>query len=372
MSIDAAVRKTRDMGRPRGVTIRDVAARASVSVATVSRVFNFPDLVRDDTVSRVLDAARELSYVPHVGARSLSMRRTNTIGVLLPDLHGEFFSEVIRGIDSAARRGGYHLLVSGSHSDWNEMAAVLSATRGRVDGIIVMSPDLDGDALHSHLPQGLPAVLLNCPSNPAPSITIDNRGGAGLAIGHLAVLGHRRIAFIAGPERNADAQERLVGYREAIRRVTSSVAMELAGDFTEGGGYDATRKLMELRTRPTAIFAANDATAIGALVALREMSLAVPGEMAVIGFDDIPIARYVAPPLTTIGFEIASLGRRALELLLSILADGEPAKRSEMIPARLVIRESCGEALPSGGRRTRGLVTEKPATGKQATGKKQR
>ncbi|HET7712403.1 MAG TPA: LacI family DNA-binding transcriptional regulator, partial [Thermoanaerobaculia bacterium] len=165
-------------------TIRDVAAEAGVSVATVSRVFNTPDVVRHDTVRSVRAVAQRLSYVPHLGARSLSMRRTNTIGVLLPDLHGEFFSEIIRGIDSAARRSGYHLLVSGSHSDWNEMAAVLSATRGRVDGLIVMSPDVSAESLQASLPKTVPTVLLNCARPAGSSITINNREGAGKVMRH--------------------------------------------------------------------------------------------------------------------------------------------------------------------------------------------
>lgn len=337
-----------------GATIRDVAARAGVSVATVSRVFNSPDVVRVDTVGRVRDIARALNYVPHLGARSLSTRRTNTIGVLLPDLHGEFFSEVIRGIDAAARRRGYHLLVSGSHSDWDEMAAVLSATRGRVDGLIVMSPDADGAALHSHLPHTLPAVLLNCAGVAGPSITIDNRGGATQVMRHLGTLGHRRIAFIKGPDQNSDAQERLRGYQAGMTRLGArDESLELPGDFTEGGGYRAGEMALKRKRRPTAIFAANDATAIGALFALREAGIDVPRKMAVVGFDDIPIARYMTPPLTTVGVDIAHLGRRALELLLTLLSegDGQGSARSETIPTKLIVRDSCGAGRSAPARR---------------------
>lgn len=340
--------RVRPAARPRGITIRDVAARAEVSVATVSRVFNDARSVRAHTARRVLDAAHLLRYAPHVGARSLSIRRTGTIGVLLPDLHGEFFSEVIRGIDAAARRHGYHLLVSGSHSDWKEMNAVLAATRGRVDGIIVMSPELRADALHTNLPPGLPAVLLNCPAAAGPSITIDNRRGSIAAIRHLASLGHTRIAFLRGPERNADALERLRGYRSAVAKLGSADArLELAGDFTEDSGYEAGRRLLLIKPRPTAIFAANDAMAIGALCAFREAGVHVPVEMAVVGFDDIPIARYVAPPLTTIGVEIAALGRRAIDLLLRVLDHDTATVRRETIPTQLVIRESCGARFPA-------------------------
>lgn len=323
-------------------TIKDVAARAGVSVATVSRVLNEKGLVREDTVKRVLDAAKALNYVPHGGARSLSMRKTSTVGVVLPDLHGEFFSEVIRGIDVAARRRGYHILVSGSHSEWAEMAAVLIAVRGRVDGLIVMAPEMEAEKLPSRLPTGLPIVLLNCRAKTAWAMAIDNTTGVRSMMRHLAGLGHQRIAFIAGPEGNADAAERLRGWREALEeKSVSPDGLLLKGDFSESAGYEAGYDLLSRSTLPTAIFAANDAMAIGALCALREQGLRVPEDVAVVGFDDIPIARFVSPPLTTVSVEIAQLGRRAFELFLEGTEPGA-VPRLETLPTHLVIRESCG------------------------------
>src|SRR5688572_20574442 len=198
----------RSADAPPNITIRDVAARAGVSVATVSRVFNQKGPIREETVRRVMDVAGEMQYVPHAGARSLSTRSTRTIGVVLPDLHGEFFSEVIRGIDLAAREQGYHLLLSGSHADKDEMRAVVQAVRGLVDGLIIMSPDLDPAALCAELPLGVRAVLLNAKVEGRPSITIDNSAGARDVVRHLAALGHTHIAFITGPARNADAEQR--------------------------------------------------------------------------------------------------------------------------------------------------------------------
>src|SRR5439155_2489480 len=210
------------------VTIKDVAAQAGVSVATISRVLNGKGPVRETTSRRVMETCQAMRFTPHGIARSLSLRRTHTIGLLLPDLHGEFFSEVIRGIDAAARRTGYHLLVSGFHSDRQEMAAVFRAVRGRVDGLIVMSPDREAAALCAHLPPGFPVVLLNSVAGSVHAITIDNYGGAQAMVRHLRSLGHDRIAFVKGPEQNADAAERLRGYREAV-----SDALEFDGDFSE-------------------------------------------------------------------------------------------------------------------------------------------
>ncbi|HEY0592221.1 MAG TPA: LacI family DNA-binding transcriptional regulator [Thermoanaerobaculia bacterium] len=326
-----------------GPTIRDVASRAGVSVATVSRVLNEKALVRQETVKRVLDAAKELQYVPHGGARSLSMRRTSTVGVVLPDLHGEFFSEVIRGIDIAARRRGFHLLVSGSHSDWAEMAAMALAVRGRVDGLIVMVPDMDPRDVQARLPGGVPVVLLNCRATETWSIVIDNAAGAEAMVDHLVSLGHRDIAFITGPEGNADAGERLRGWRSAMERngLEARDALVQNGDFSENGGYEAAYALLSREPRPSAIFAANDAMAIGALSAVREQGLRVPADLGVVGFDDIPIARFVSPPLTTVSVEIAELGRRAFELFMEGTEPGS-VPRLETLDTHLVIRESCG------------------------------
>ncbi len=319
---------------PPNVTIRDVAAGAGVSVATVSRVFNRKGPIREETVRRVMDVASALQYIPHAGARSLSIRSTRTIGVVLPDLHGEFFSEVIRGIDLAARESGYHLLLSGSHADRDEMRAVVQAVRGLVDGLIVMSPDLDASALLGELPAGIPAVLLNAKVDGRPSITIDNAGGARDVVRHLASLGHENIAFICGPAKNADAEQRRRGFRAGLKAHDID-GVELDGNFTEESGYEAGKAIVAMKHRPSAVFAANDSMALGALSAFRDAGIRVPDDMALVGFDDVPIARFLDPPLTTVKVPIAELGRRGLQLLLG---DQAPQR----LETSLVVRRSCG------------------------------
>jgi LacI family transcriptional regulator len=319
-------------------TIRDVAARAGVSVATVSRVLNGKELVREATSAQVLEAARTLRYVPNIAARSLSIRRNQTIGIVLPEMHGEFFSEVIRGIDVAARREGYHILVSGSHSDGREMMEMVEAMRGRVDGMVIMAPDVAVGEIGAHLP----LVLINSRDEGRDAIVIDNYGGARAMMRHLASLGHERIAFITGPAQNADARERLRGYRQSMRG-NDGKTIEVRGDFTEASGHAAALEIAAMKPRPTAIFAANDSMAIGALAALAEEGVRVPEDVAVVGFDDIPIARYVTPQLTTIGVDIAELGRRAFAVLLDLI-DHPRARdpRRERIDTTLVVRKSCG------------------------------
>ncbi len=325
------------------VTIHDVAARAGVSVATVSRVLGGKaELVREETSRQVVAVAKSLRYVPNVAARSLSIRRSQTIGIVLPDVHGEFFSEVIRGIDVAARKTGYHILVSGSHSDAGEMLEVLETMHGRVDGLVIMAPDVPMASLREPLAPDLPLVLLNSADAGLCSITIDNHGGARAMMRHLGELGHTRVAFIKGPLQNGDARERLRGFRHAMRaHGPAARALEFAGAFTEESGYEAAKLIAGQRPRPTAIFAANDAMAIGALSALADLGVDVPGGMSVAGFDDIPIARFVAPPLTTIRVDIAELGRRAFALLLGALgAQGKHIHRQECIGTTLVVRKS--------------------------------
>jgi LacI family transcriptional regulator len=332
--------------RAAAVTIHDVAARAGVSVATVSRVLNGKELVRAETSRQVLQVAKSLRYVPNVAARTLSIRRSQTIGIVLPEVHGEFFSEVIRGIDLAARAAGYHILVSGSHSNAREMLDVLEAMHGRVDGLVVMAPDMTLAPLSDPLAHNLPLVLLNSDDERHPAITIDNNGGARTMMRHLAYLGHKRIAFIKGPEQNADARERLRGYRHVMKALGGGAReLEIEGDFTERSGYDAVKAVLAIKPRPTATFAANDSMAVGALSALAEKGIDVPRTMTLVGFDDIPIAHYVNPPLTTISVDIAELGRRAFAVLIDAIGEIDNPKRNECIATTLVVRKSC--AVPN-------------------------
>jgi LacI family transcriptional regulator len=328
-------------------TIRDVAREAGVSVATVSRAFNNSGPVREETRRRIEEVALRLRYSPNSAARSLSTRQTEVIGVLLPDLYGEFFSEVIRGIDQWVQREGWHLLVSSSHDERSDIEAALRAMRGRVDGLLVMSPDLDARALSENLPANLPVVLLNCEvdGRAYDSLNIDNYGGAVAVTRYLLDRGHRRIGAITGLPRNHDARERLRGVRAAL--ATAGLPLEpglmIQGDFSEASGYRAARALVEGGRLPTAIVAGNDSMAIGALSALAESGVRVPEDVALVGFDDIPTAQYVAPPLTTVRVAISELGGRAAARLLESLsqpAAWEPVQ--QLLPTELVIRRSCG------------------------------
>lgn len=329
---------------PMATTIKDVAREAGVSVATVSRVMNGHAAVTPETRERIQRIAAELRFMPSSAARSLITRRTHTVGALLPDLHGEFFSELIRGIDLAARARGLHLLVSSSHDNAAEAAAALRAMHGRVDGLLVMSPHVDANFLGGNLPPGLPAVLMNTGVDDAEHATlrVDNFGGAQAMVRHLVGVGHRHIAFIAGPELNHEAQERLRGYRAALAELLPGEReLVLQGDFTDASGERAGQELIALADRPSAVFAGNDMMALGCLSALTRAGLDVPRDIAVTGFDDIPICRYVRPALTTVRVPIVELGALALaELATAIERPEQPAAGARTLRAELVVRDS--------------------------------
>ncbi|MEO8622831.1 MAG: LacI family DNA-binding transcriptional regulator [bacterium] len=331
------------------VTITDVARLANVSVATVSRVLNASAPVREDTRARVLEVARKLHFSPNGAARTLKRRQASALGVILPDLYGEFFSELLRGIDQEAQRAGHALLVSSSHHDAHGVSVAVRAMRGRVDGLLVMAPEVSSASLATALPDGLPTVILNTAAtkHAAAAVTVDNKSGTRVVVQHLAALGHQTVAFICGPPRNADATARLRGYRAAMRDAGLPVHESLVfrGDFTEEGGWQAARSMIATTgPRSTALFAANDAMAVGALLALHEAGFDIPRDISVVGFDDIPIARYVTPSLTTVRVAIDVLGARAAALLFRALTD--PLMRGtvhrEVIPAELIVRHSCG------------------------------
>lgn len=316
-------------------TIRDVAREAAVSVASVSRALNGAPNVHPDTRARVLAAVDALGYVPHAGARSLSLSRSHAIGVVLPDLHGEFFSEVIRGLDREASARGYHLLLSNIQDDPDHVAKALRAMRGRVDGLVIMAPHVEPASLASMLPASLPTVAINTQTaTNVINLRVDNRAGAQAVARHLVEIGRRRIVHIAGPARNAEARERLAGFRSALP--TTADLQVIEGDFTEPSGAAAIHGLLKQGAMFDAVFAANDVMALGALQALREAGRRVPEEVALAGFDDVPLARYLS--LTTVRVHMADMGASAAAHLIEALESDGGKPNDELIVPALIVR----------------------------------
>jgi LacI family transcriptional regulator len=322
-------------------TIRDVARRAQVSIASVSRALNGLGNVAEQTRLKVEKAARDLGYVPHAGARSLSLARTRAIGVVLPDVHGEFFSEVMRGMDREASERGYVLLLSNMHGGAARAEQALRAMRGRVDGLVVMAPHLRSDTVEEALPPRLPAVLLNAHGNVRShsSFGIDNERGVHDIVEHFRATGRNRVIHIAGPLDNVDAEERCRAFRAAMAQWQPDAEPKIVqGDYSEESGAAAARELITAQVPFDAIFAANDMMAIGALEELRQRGLAVPDDVAVAGFDDVPIAKHLG--LTTARVHIDQLGANAIARLVDVIEQGEDHTIQQLHPPELIVRAS--------------------------------
>ena len=325
-------------------TIRDVAREAAVSVASVSRALNGHERVRPEMRARVQEVASRLGYVPHAGARHLSMARSHTLGVVVPDLHGEFFSELLRGMDREAAALGFNLLLTVLHDDADGKRGArgvetLNTMRGRVDGLVLMAPHVDPARLGEHLPAGLPILFLSCTGSRTgdAALRIDNIAGAAAMIDHLVAGGARRIVHVSGPAGNTDAQERRTGAEDAAAR--AGVPLEvIEGDFTEASGSAAAGRIVRDGMRADAIFAANDMMAIGAMMTLKQHGISVPGQVVVGGFDDVPLARLVTPSLTTVSIDIAALGARAVQRIVGRI-DNDNDDDEAVVP-RLVVRET--------------------------------
>ena len=338
-------------------TIGDVARRARVSTATVSRVLAGLGGARAETRERVLDAARELDYRPSAVARSLKLRTTQTLGLIITDIENPFFPQLVRAVEDVAREHGFALLLCNAADDPEREASYLDLlVDRRVDGVVIAVSGL-GTRHREWLAEApLPVVLVNsvAPGLPHPSIASDNVDGGRQAAAHLLHLGHRRIGVLTAGPRNADAPARMAGVRHAIEQsgMDPDAVPIVVGEPGVVGGEAALSRLLADAPETTGVVAYNDLMAIGAMRAIRASGRTVPGHVSVVGFDDVAIAAYTDPPLTTIVQAIGELGRWAVERLVERLADGAasldghgPADLTlsgTVLPVRLVARGSSG------------------------------
>lgn len=321
-------------------TIRDVAREANVSVASVSRALNGLASVTAQTRDHIQRVADELGYIPHAGARSLSLSQTKVIGVVLPDLHGEFFSELVRGMDRATAARGYQMLFSTMHADPDLARQAMLAMHGRVDGLIVMAPQLAPDRVAGLMPRSTPVVLINSPESAVhDQLHVDNHAGVEALVHHLVAAGARRIIHITGPAGNLDADERLAAYRASLaRHAPGAPALLLQGDFRDESGFDSVARLLASGEPFDAVFAANDGMALGALRALREGGRDVPNEVMVVGFDDIPLARHLG--LTTVRVPLDEIGDQAVGRLIERLEGVASTPFRRRVVPELIARNS--------------------------------
>jgi DNA-binding LacI/PurR family transcriptional regulator len=334
-------------GRPL-VVMADVAKAAGVSKQTVSRVVNDDPIVSGDTRERVLAAIRTLGYQPNSAARALVTGHTGTLGVIMVDGVDYGPVKVLQGISQAAEEAGYVVSVSPLRSfERRAVQQAVTQLLGRaVDGLIAVASHEDMGHVLRDLPHKVPVVALDDAFGAAiPVVTVDEEGGAQAATEHLLALGHRTVWHIAGPQTSPAASGRQTGWYNALVNAGVEIPEPLVGDWTAGSGYVLGRELAR-RREATAVFASNDHMALGALRAMYEAGRSVPAEVSVIGFDDIPEAPFLIPPLSSVRPDFAATGRRCLALLLDQIRTGETRSTRHVIPTDLVIRASVGAAPP--------------------------
>ena len=323
-------------------TIREVARQAGVSPSTVSRALSTPDMVNPATRERVLRAAQRLGYAPNRAARGLITGRTGNLGLIVPDLANPFFPSVVKGVQAKAREADYALFLADTDEDPSVEAGLVQVLAKQVDGLILCCPRAPEEEIRA-LSDSTTLVMVNRRIHNVPSVVFDNADGMRQAVAHLQALGHHRVAWVGGPRTSWSTRERIRGLRAA----TAAAGMELlvTGHFPpqfEGGVAAAD---LVIASGVTSVIAYNDVMALGLLSRLRDRGMHVPGDISVVGIDDIPMSSMSSPALTTVSLTKEQLGRASVDLLLSLLEHPEGVRKVRReLPTQLLVRASTGIA----------------------------
>jgi LacI family transcriptional regulator len=329
-------------------TIRDVAKQAGVAPTTVSRVINNSGYVSAETRSRVEAAIQELGYVPNRLARSLRLRRTNTLALIVTDITNPFWTTVVRGVEDVANDAGFTVILCNTDESSAKQDAYLQVLlQKRVDGILFVPVASAAEPVELVQRQGVPVVVLDrrVPGAQVDVVRGDSEGGAYQLTRHLLDLGHRRVAALSGPKTVSTSVERVAGYRRALQEAGLDEGAEWVhyGLFTQRSGYQTTQEALERTPRPTALFAANNFIAIGALRALGDAGLRVPEDCSLVSFDDLASELVIDPFLTVADQPAYEMGRQATELLIARLSDTATNGYKEIVlPIEVIVRRSCG------------------------------
>lgn len=324
--------------------IVDVALKANVSIATVSRVVNnTPHKVKSSTREKVLQAILELDYRPNALAKGLLMKKTMTIGIIIPDISNPYYAEIVRGIQDVADRAGYAVMLYNTDRKREGIVRDIYHLREKAaDGIIFSGGIINGYETLSILGELKDrVVVIGRHAVDFPAVLVDNMGGVGQAVSHLLSLGHSEIGFLGGPAGSTTAMDRLTGYRNALaqNRMVLDEGRIKQGDWTPQSGYLLGKELLQNGRRPTAIVSANDQMAFGAMNAAREMGLKIPDDLAVVGFDNIPLSSYFDPPLTTVEIPMHEAGAEAARMLIDLISGGE-FNKLKLFQTKLLVRDS--------------------------------
>jgi LacI family transcriptional regulator len=345
-------RKTGVEGQHR-FDIRDVAQRAKVSIATVSRTINGVPTVDKELAARVWKAVKQLNYYPNTQARALVSGKSKLFGLLISEITNPFFPELIQGFEEIAVRHGYDVLISSTSHDLARMeVCIRRLVERKVEGVAVMTFGIEAPLLDQLADRAIPLVFVDMKiANPLSStLVVDYMSGITQAVEHLCALGHSRVGFVSGPLGQRSAFLRKQAFQDAMSKIGAkqSSAWMIEGDHTLEGGMRAAEELLTLKHQPTAIMCSNDMTAIGALRVFAKNNLRVPEDISVIGFDNIHLAEFVHPSLTTVQMSRHDLARGAFEALQSAVGhvNGAERKREIYIPTRLVVRQSTARAQP--------------------------
>lgn len=325
-------------------TLKDVSELAGVSQATVSRVINGTNRVSHDKKLNVVKAINKLGYRPHSIVQAQSCSRSGSVGIIVPELGGPFYSTILDVVDKQFRQLGYHVVVSaGSNTEEGQKESVKFLLSRRVDALIVHAHQLSDDYLIELQDSGIPIVILNrfIPEMNTSCINIDNELGGKIATEYLLKMGHENIVCITGPLDKSDARARLQGYRNSLMAagIAYDETLVAEGDFTEQGGARAMRKILKRNVQFTAVFASNDYIALGALEVLNEEGFSIPKQVSLVGFDDIHFARYMTPKLTSVNFPIEQMSLESVQLIIQKLSKNKSDVSFKLLPS-LVIRQS--------------------------------
>ncbi|MGC9311626.1 MAG: LacI family DNA-binding transcriptional regulator [Sediminispirochaetaceae bacterium] len=326
------------------VTMKDVAKAAGVSVMTVSRVINNKEYIAAETREKVEAALKKLNYKPNINARTLVTKKTDFLGLIVPDIANPFFSDLVKAAENIARNRGYSVILGDSGGDPAVEEEYIEAFRGRMcDAIILIAPRVEDEVIRE-LNHTIPLVLVDrqIPDDDIIQVTVDNKYGALSAVEHLIGLGHRRIGFIMGPKNVPNAYLRREGYIEALRRHDIPVDEELIvqGDFNRETGARAFEVFNGLSDRPTAVFGSNDLMAFGFIQKAKEARYSIPRDFSVVGFDDIFLCALMEPPMTTVRYPIVEMGVVAIQDILNSLESKETARLKSKLKHTLIVRQS--------------------------------